>query len=136
MTPEQTKQLVDFISATKNTTPTEKTYGAWHLLMADLDFEQARNATVLALKDPAITFLEPKHILAKVEKLKEDEELKIRQARALEETKEVVGAPMPKCKHNKGIIFCDPCCHESAVKSGLIPNTPFVPKKKLARLLG
>lgn len=134
MTPEQTRQIVDFISAAKNQTPTEKTYGAWHLLIAELDFEKAREATILALKDPSITFLEPKHILGKVSELKEAHELKLRQERAIEHKSETKGVPMPKCKHDIGLLYCDPCCHDEAVKQGL-KTGPYKPRKTLEQLL-
>jgi len=129
MTPEQTKQIVDFISATKNTVPTDKTYGAWHIIISELDFEQARQAAIRAVKDPSINFIEPKHILAKASVLVEEAKTEERRQRAMQELEPVQSTPMPKCKHGKGLLYCDPCCHEAAIEAGLIEPRPYTGKK-------
>lgn len=125
----ETTQIVNYLSAIDNRQVTEQTVFAWHEVIGKLDFEVARQACNLARADERINYIEPKHILAKAQVLKEAEELKERQARALEEAPPVVGVPMPKCKHAKGLLYCDPCCHEDAIKAGLIEPRPYTGKK-------
>lgn len=104
---------------------TAQTYGAWHLLIGHLDFDQAREATLMALQDTDIRWVEPKHILAKVARLVDLAKAEERRIRALNATDEPKGSEMPLCEHGKGLLYCDPCCHEAAVKAGLIPDKPF-----------
>jgi hypothetical protein len=130
MQPQETKQILDFIAASDNRNVSEQTYGAWHLLLENLSFSMCREAAVMALKDPEIRWVEPKHILAKVSKIIDTEQANIRREAALAPKVESKGAPMPVCKHNKGLLYCDPCCHDAAVKKGLIPDTPY--KKKIS----
>lgn len=136
MTPLETRQIVDFVYATKSQEATEKTYGAWHLVIANLNFEIAREAALMALRDEDIKIVEPKHILGKASRLKELAEIEIRKQSAIEaEPAKVTGVPMPKCKHDKGLLHCDPCCHDEAVKQGL-KTGEFKPRKTLEQLLG
>lgn len=135
MNNEQTAQIVDFVAASDNRNVTPQTYGAWHLLLGHLDFEMTREATVLALKDEAIRWVEPKHILGKVAKLISDSEADQRRQRALTYEDNNKGVPMPKCEHGNGLLYCGECCHQMAIKDGLIPNTPYTKRKDLATLL-
>ena len=130
MTPDETRQILDFISASDNRNVPEQTYGAWHILLSHLSFSMTREATVMALKDPDIRWVEPKHILAKVSKIIDTEQANIRREAALAPKIESKGSPMPNCKHGKGLLYCDPCCHERAVKAGLIEDTPY--RKKIS----
>lgn len=129
MRPEETKQIVDFISATDGRNVTEQTYGAWHIILNEQDFEQTRIATVLATRDESIRWVEPKHILAKIAKLKADADAEQRRERALTYEDKREGTPMPKCQHSKGLLYCDPCSHQAAIDAGLIENKPFQKKR-------
>jgi len=131
MQPIETKQILDFIAAADGRNVTEQTYGAWHLVIGHLSFEQARQAALMALQDEAIRWTEPKHIISKVAKLVSVAEAEQRRERALAATDEPKGAEMPVCKHGKGLLYCDPCCHEAAVNAGLIINKPFRVKQKV-----
>lgn len=125
----ETKQIVDFIAATDGRNVTEQTYGAWHIVLGNLSFEQAREAAVIALQDEAIRWVEPKHILGKVSKLISDSEAEQRRERALTYEDKREGTPMPKCKHDLGILYCAECCHQAAIDAGLIENKPFKKKR-------
>lgn len=131
----ETKQVLDFIAAADGRNLTEQTYGAWHIVLGHLSFEHARQAAVMALQDEAIKWVEPKHILGKVSKLISDSEADQRRNRALTFEDNKVGTPMPKCVHGKGLLYCGECCHNAAVKDGLIADTPYTPRKNLATLL-
>lgn len=135
MNNEQTAQIVDFVAASDNRNVTPQTYGAWHLLLGHLEFEITREATLLALKDEAIRWVEPKHILGKVAKLISDSEADQRRQRALTYEDNNRGVPMPKCEHGKGLLYCGECCHSSAINDGLIEDKPYQPRKTLANLL-
>lgn len=136
MNQNESAQIVDFIYATRTTEPTEKTYGAWHLVLSSLPFELARDAAILALRDEDIRILEPKHVFQKASKIREQKDIAIRQQSALEAEETVeVGVPMPTCKHGKGLLSCDPCCHDEAVKQGL-KSGPYVPRKSYQSLVG
>jgi len=125
----ESTQIVDFVAATKGTEPTEKTYLAWHMVLEGLGFEQARQAALRVLQDPSINFIEPKHILAKASVLVEEAKTEERRQRAMQELEPVQSTPMPKCKHDKGLLYCDPCCHEAAIEAGLIEPRPYTGKK-------
>lgn len=131
MQPQETKQILDFIAASDNRNVSEQTYGAWHLLLGHLSFGMTREATMMALKDPDIRWVEPKHILTKVSKIIDTEQANIRREAALAPKIEHKGSDMPKCKHDKGLLYCDPCCHDAAVKAKLIPDTPYQKKTSL-----
>jgi hypothetical protein len=125
----ETKQIVDFIAATDGRNVTEQTYGAWHIVLGNLSFEQAREAAVIALQDEAIRWVEPKHILGKVSKMISDSEAEQRRERALTFEDKDRGTPMPKCRHDLGILYCAECCHQAAIDAGLIENKPFKKKR-------
>lgn len=126
---------MDFVAATDNRNVTPQTYGAWHLILGHLDFEQVRQATLLACQDENIKWVEPKHILSKVSKLISDAEADQRRNRALTYEESNRGTPMPKCAHGKGLLYCAECCHAEAVKEGLVPDEPYQKRKTLATLL-
>ena len=131
MQPIETKQVLDFIAAADGRNVSEQTYGAWHLVIGHLSFEQARQAALMALQDDAIRWTEPKHILAKVARLVELAKADERRERALTATEEPKGAAMPVCEHGKGLLYCDTCCHQAAYRAGLVKNKEFKVKQKL-----
>lgn len=121
----ESAQIVDFVVAADGRNITPQTYGAWHLVIGHLDFEQARTATLMALQDTDIRWVEPKHILGKVAKLIANAEADARRAKALGDRQVQVGSPMRVCKHNLGLLYCQPCCHQAAIDAGLIPDRPM-----------
>ena len=121
----ESAQIVDFVVAADGRNITPQTYGAWHLVIGHLDFEQARTATLMALQDTDIRWVEPKHIIAKVAKLIQTAEADQRRERALSERPATVGSDMPVCKHNLGLLRCQACCHQAAIDAGLIPDRPM-----------
>jgi len=131
MQPIETKQVLDFIAAADGRNVTEQTYGAWHLVIGHLSFEQARQAALMALQDDAIRWTEPKHILAKVARLVELAKADERRERALTVSEDPKGDPMPVCEHGKGLLYCDPCCHQAAIRAGLIENKPYKVKQNV-----
>lgn len=131
MQPIETKQVLDFIAAADGRNVTEQTYGAWHLVIGHLSFEQARQAALMALQDDAIRWTEPKHILAKVAKLISDSEAEKRRERALTASEEPKGAEMPVCQHGKGLLYCDPCCHDAAYAAGLVKNKHYIVRQNV-----
>jgi hypothetical protein len=133
MQPAETKQILDFISAADGRNVTEQTYGAWHLVIGHLTFEQTRQAALMALQDVDIRWVEPKHILAKVAKLIATKEADDRRMAALNATPEPKGLPMPNCKHGIGVLKCEPCCHQAAIDAGLIDNKPYVKRVLISR---
>lgn len=129
MNNNETAQIVDFIAAADSRNVTPQTYGAWHLVIGHLSFETAREAAVMALQDEAIRWTEPKHILGKAGRLLEVAEQDKRRQLALTREEPATGADMPLCVHGKGLLYCDPCCHEQAIIQGLI--SPRTYSKKL-----
>ena len=125
MNSEETKQILDFVAAADGRNVTAQTYGAWHLVIGHLGFDITRNATLMALQDTDIRWVEPKHILAKVAKLVAAKEADERRERALTAQVENQGSAMPNCKHGKGLLYCDPCCHQAAINAALISNKPY-----------
>jgi hypothetical protein len=102
--------LVDLVAASDNRNVTEQTYGAWKLVIGHLDFGLARQATLDALADETIRFIEPKHILGKVSAIREKNKTDERREKALNYTPmtELKGAPI--CRdHDLSIMKCREC---------------------------
>lgn len=129
MTPQETQQIVDFIYAAKDGKPTERTFAAWHLVIGNYQFDVMREAAVMALADPDINYLEPKHLVAKAGKIRDRIEADKRRELALAPSTDYSGVAMPKCEHGIGKLYCAPCCHQAAINAGLIANKPY--KKKI-----
>lgn len=114
MNQNETATLVDFVAASDSRNVTEQTYAAWHVILGHLDFDLARQAAVLAMRDETIRWTEPKHIIAKVAKLIEAKETEERRARAMLTPTVEAGTPQPLCRqHNKAILSCNDCCRKS-----------------------
>lgn len=131
----ETKQILDFIGAADGRIINEQTYGAWHIALGHLSFEQTRQAAIMAIQDTEIRRIEPKHILGKVAKIISNAEAEQRKQRALTFDDSKQGSPMPKCVHGLGMLYCKPCCHQEAINAGLVANKPYEPRKNLATLL-
>lgn len=112
-----TASIVEFLSFTDNRKITEDGIKAWHELIGHLSFDTARTAANLAKQDEKIDWVEPKHILAKAKVVADRVDTEVRRERAHEERPAFVGKPMPICKHGKGLLFCDPCCHDIYMKT-------------------
>lgn len=103
--------IVDLVAAADGRNVSEQTYGAWFLVLGHLGIGLAREGALEALKDESIRWVEPKHILGKVSKILDRQELAKRKERALSGDVEKQGAPVPICiDHNLSIMQCDPCC--------------------------
>lgn len=131
----ETGQLLQYIANFDGRKLTPERTEAWHDVLGYLEYEQAKEAVIMTTRDESIKWIEPRHIISKIQAMKEQSELAERQKAAQEyESTKVVGVPMPKCKHDIGLLYCDPCCHDEAVKQGL-KTGPYKPRKTLEQLL-
>jgi hypothetical protein len=118
-------QILHYLAIVDNRNVSDSAAEVWHEIIGHLDFETAKEASLLARQDPAISWIEPRHILAKARQVKETQLTNQRRETAQTLPSEKPGQPMPKCKHGRGLLYCGPCCHQIAVDAGTIPNRPY-----------
>ena len=109
-----TASVLEFLSLTDNRKITDDRILAWHDVIGHLDFEVARLAVAEAVRDDSISWVEPKHILAKARLVADRLEYEKRKSQPLPERK--AGDAMPVCEHNIGLLYCVPCCKSKARK--------------------
>lgn len=106
----ETITILQYIAAIDNREITEPRIDAWHEAIGHLDYELTRQAVVLCRQDATITYLEPKHIVAKYGVLRERQETDKRRETALEAKHEATRPkPAPKCVHDLNVAVCNPC---------------------------
>ncbi len=120
MTKAELKDLMEYLAAIDNRQLTTEKMRGWFDIIGFLDYEVARKAVIECQRDPAISYVEPKHIIAYSRKVKEDIKTEQRRMESYQpETR--TNSRMPKCVHNIGLLLCDDCCREAAIKAGMIP---------------
>ena len=124
MTKGELKDLMEYLSAIDNRQLTTEKMRGWFDIIGYLDYAVARQSVIEAQRDPAITYVEPKHIIAYSRKVKEDLKTEQRRTHAVQsDTKVRISSKMPKCSHGIGLLTCDDCCRQAAIQAGLIPTT-------------
>jgi hypothetical protein len=124
MTKGELKDLMEYLSAIDNRQLTTEKMRGWFDIIGYLDYEVARQSVIEAQRDPAISYVEPKHIIAYSRKVKEDMKTEQRRAQAVEpDTITRISSKMPKCTHGIGLLTCDDCCRQAAIQAGLISAT-------------
>jgi len=83
----------------------------WHEVIGGNTFDDCRTALINARQRDDITWLEPKHIVRELVKLRERRIVDERRDKATEEKETFTGVPMPTCRHGLGLLKCDPCCN-------------------------
>jgi hypothetical protein len=116
----ETTEILDYLSAIDGRIVTAEKVKAWNDVIGYLDFQTAKESAVMAYRQDNIQFVEPKHIIAFSLKIKEQRKTEENRQRAITEFQEQKPNPMPICHHNKGILYCDPCCRNAAIQAGLI----------------
>lgn len=133
MTKTELKELMEYLAAIDNRQLTPEKMRGWFDIIGYLDFNVAKQALIEAQRDPAISYVEPKHIIAYSRKVKDDMKTEQRRAQAVEVTDYKISASnMPKCTHNVGLLFCNECCRDAAVKAGLVPIKPPTKYQRIA----
>jgi hypothetical protein len=124
----ETTELLKQISAVDNRKVNEETVTAWQAIMSNIPFDIAKEALVLARKDDRITYLEPRHIVswAREAAFKLDRET----GRNTPEEPQGNFIAQPKCKHDKGILDCLPCCRELKPLADRSKNEILIEAKK------
>ena len=118
-------QILHYLAVVDNRNVSDTAAEVWHGIIGHLDFETAKESSLLARQDPKIDWIEPKHILAKSFIVKETRLTNERREQAIIHPSDKPGVPMPICEHGKGLLYCGPCCHKMAVDAGTIPNRPY-----------
>jgi hypothetical protein len=102
--------VVDLIAAADGRNVNEQTYGAWFLVIGHLDARLAREAALEAMRDDTLRWVEPKHVLGKVNKIRERIEVEKRRLQALEPIGQKKSDPAPICvDHGISLMRCQPC---------------------------
>jgi hypothetical protein len=120
MTKNELKELMEYLAIIDNRQLSPEKLQVWFELIGFLEFEVAREAVVLAHREPSISYVEPKHIIAFSQKIKDRKKTDEAREKSLNFSESEVKNPMPKCVHNKGLLFCDTCCRNAAIQAGLI----------------
>jgi hypothetical protein len=124
MTKAELKDLMEYLSAIDNRQLTTEKMRGWFDIIGYLDYQVARQAVIECQRDPGISYVEPKHIIAYSRKVKEDMKTEQRRQKPFEpDIKPSLSNRMPKCVHNIGLLLCDDCCRQAAIKAGMIPVT-------------
>lgn len=105
----ETKEILRQIALIDNRKLTEETLGAWHNIIGFMPFDVAQEALRLAQGDSSVKYLEPRHLVgwAKEAAFRLDRNKP-------PQTEQVESVPPPKCKHDKSLPLCLPCCRELA----------------------
>lgn len=107
--------IVDLVAAADGRNVTEQTYGAWFLLLKDFEFGLVREATLEAMRDESLRWVEPKHILGRINKIRDRYFTEKHRERLLEEMDSAISTEPPVClAHNKVILRCDTCCKKAS----------------------
>jgi hypothetical protein len=120
MTKTELKELMEYLSAIDNRQLSPEKLQVWFDLIGFLDFADAKQAIIEAQRETSIAYVEAKHVIAFVARIKERRSSEEQRARAKLAQPERVGDPHPICAHGKRLLTCDPCCHNAAVQAGLI----------------
>jgi hypothetical protein len=113
-------ELVEYLSLIDGRQVTAEKIQAWNEVIGFLDYPTAREAVIQAQRDISIRYVEPKHIVAIALSIKEKRKTETAREKSLNYSETEVKNPMPKCVHNKGLLFCDTCCRNAAIQAGLI----------------
>lgn len=105
----ESRKLLEEVSAIDNRKLSQELVTAWHKIIGHVDYSVAERALVLARRDAAITYLEPKHIVAKLPMAISELNEELR-SREVEEHK-WKSDPEPHCGlHDVLITHCLDCC--------------------------
>lgn len=108
----ETAQLVGLVAIHDNRDITKPgLIELWHDILGGNTFEDCKTALINARQRDDITWLEPKHIVRELVKLRERRQTDERRERATDEKEQFDGSPMPTCRHGLGLLKCDPCCN-------------------------
>lgn len=106
----ETADLLVLVAMLDNRKIDEGTVEMWHAIVGGYEFEDCKTALINARQRDDITWLEPKHIVSEVRKLKERRTIDERRERALSDKPEAEAKEMPICQHGIGVVKCDRCC--------------------------
>lgn len=106
----ETERLVRKVAVLDNRTVNDAVIDAWYDVVGHVSYPVAERALIKARQDPAIQYLEPRHVVAKArDAIIELNEEARSLAREAEESGE--GDPEPICRpHNTRITQCRDCC--------------------------
>lgn len=120
MTKTELKELMEYLSAIDNRQLSAEKLQVWYDLIGYLDFDDSKAGVIEAQRDPSISYVEAKHVIAYTLRIKERRKTEEHRARATTYTPDRVGDPHPICAHGKRLLTCDPCCRNAAIQAGLI----------------
>jgi hypothetical protein len=120
MTKTELKELMEYLSAIDNRQLTTEKLQVWFDLIGYLDFSDAKAAVIEAQREPSITYVEAKHVIAYTARIKERRKTEESRTRATSFIEEKKWTPQPICAHGIGLLSCDPCCRNAAIQAGLI----------------
>lgn len=104
----ESKHILEQVSAIDNRKLSNELVAAWHKIIGHIDYTVAERALLLARRDPAIQYLEPKHIIAKTR----DAIIELNDERRKNDFGEESwkSEPIPVCReHGERITQCKPC---------------------------
>jgi hypothetical protein len=103
----ETQELLQKIALVDNRKVTGDTVKAWHELIGGIPYDIATEAVKLAQQDPAVKYLEPRHVVG----WSKEAAFRLDRSKPKAEPQRT-GDPMPSCRdHGKPILTCDPCAH-------------------------
>lgn len=109
MNKTETQEILRRVAVVDNRKVGPETLDAWHDIIGAIPFDIAKEALLLAQKDATIKYLEPRHVYGWAKEAAFRLDRKIRPVQ-----EQVISSPAPKCKHEKSLPMCAPCCKELA----------------------
>lgn len=103
----ETKEILRRVALIDNRKVSPETIEAWHGIIGSIPFEIAQEALKLAQQDGTIKYLEPRHVYA----WSKEAAFRIDRNKPVEVPKGQP-SPQPKCKHDRLLLECVPCCRE------------------------
>ena len=95
----------------------------WHELIGHISYAVGERALLKAMQDAGISWVEPKHVLAKAREARMELDLEAKRVEVEEPGK---SDPQPICAaHNLPILKCDDCCARMAAQSEKMAGSDF-----------
>lgn len=117
----ETKEILRRVALIDNRKVSPEVIEGWHSLIGSIPFEIAQEALKLAQQDSTIKYLEPRHVYA----WSKEAAFRLDRNKPLQVAKGEP-SPQPKCKHDRLLLECLPCCRELKPLAGQPSETILV----------
>lgn len=104
----ETKEILRQVATIDNRKVTPEVIEAWHNIIGFMPVEIAQEALRLAQSDSTLKYLEPRHLVGWAR----EAAFRLDRNHMPADLKVTESWPPPRCKHDKALPLCLPCCRE------------------------